>query len=81
MAVDIGFVVPLRLARIAGGGAAGVREARLMIDEKIAANTALAVTLVTGALGVTPEAVASGTLRHYGRHVRANRERLSAGKS
>lgn len=75
--VDMSVVIPLRLARIAAGGAHGQREAMLMVEEKIAANAALAQALMTGALGATAETIAKGTLGHYGRRVKANRTRLS----
>lgn len=81
--MDMSVVVPLRLARIAAGGAHGQREAMLMIEEKIAANAALGQALMTGALGATAETIAKGALGHYGRRVKANRTRLSrpGGKS
>ena len=70
IAFDAAWVIPLRLARIAAGGEAGLRESRLMIDEKVAAATAAAVTLAGGG---SPATVA----RQVRRTVRANRKRLS----
>jgi hypothetical protein len=73
---EASLVVPLRLARIAQGGAAGDREARLMVSEKLDAHSALASGYVAGRLGNNVPAVASGAARHYLGYVRANRKRL-----
>jgi len=61
---------------IAAGGAKGERETRLMIDEKIAANSAFCWALATGEAGSSPEAVGRKALRHYGGKIRANGRRL-----
>ena len=58
------------------GGARGEREARRMIEEKVAANTAFGWALATGEAGSSPEAVGRKALRHYGGRVRANGRRL-----
>ncbi len=68
--------VTLRTLKMAAGGAAGADEARLMVDEKIAAGLALQAKAVSGGLGRSPAAVAKNTLSHYRRKVRANRRRL-----
>lgn len=70
MAMDAGFVIPMRLAKIAAGGTAATREASGMITEKIMAANHAAITLATGG---KPEAV----VRHYRGKVGANRRRLS----
>lgn len=70
MMADASLVIPMRLAKIAAGGAAATREANLMVMEKVMAANHAAVTLATGG---KPETV----MRHYGRKVRANRKRLS----
>lgn len=70
IAAEAAVVIPLRLAKIARGGAAGGREARRMVDEKVAAGVQAALTLATGG---SPAAVA----RQVRRKVRANRKRLS----
>ncbi len=67
---DAAWVIPLRLARIAAGGEAGLRESRLMVDEKLAATAAAMATLARGG---SPATVA----RQVRRTVRANRKRLS----
>jgi hypothetical protein len=59
------------------GGAAAEREASLMVSEKLAAHAAFGWALATGGVGHSPEAVARGALRHYGRQVRANARRLA----
>ena len=69
-------VVWLRGGVIAMGGARGEREARRMIDEKVAANTEFCLTVATGGAGHSPEAVGRKALRHYGGRVRANGRRL-----
>jgi hypothetical protein len=61
---------------IASGGAQSEREARRMIEEKVAANSAFCWALATGAAGSTPAAVSRKALRHYGGKVRANSRRL-----
>lgn len=78
---DVATVIALRSARIAAGGRAGQREARLMVTEKIAALAQVQWGLLTGAYGFTPESVANGVRGHYARAVRSNRKRLiSSGK-
>lgn len=70
MTMDASFVIPLRLAKIAAGGAAGTREANGMVTEKLLAANRAAITLMTGG---KPEAV----MRDYLGKVQANRKRLS----
>ncbi len=70
-------VIWLRSCLISLGGVAGEREARRMMEEKLAAATALGSAMLMGKMGTTPQSVARGTLRHYGRRVRANGRRLS----
>jgi hypothetical protein len=69
-------VVGLRMARLAAGGPGANAEARRMVSEKVEAATALQAMAVTGALGWTAPRVASKTMAHYRRKVRANRRRL-----
>lgn len=70
MAIDASFVIPLRLAKIAAGGAAGTREANGMVTEKMMAANDAVISLMTGG---SPDAV----MRSYGSKVAANRKRLS----
>ena len=61
-----------------GSGITGkVKEAERMVSEKVAANMALGVYLMTGKLGTSPEQIVSGSIAHYSRRVRRNRERLA----
>lgn len=75
---DMAFVMPMRIARIAGGGAIGEREAVRMVNEKIAANMELAIKMASGSLGADLASITKGGAHHYGRKVRANRKRLSS---
>jgi len=77
LGVEASTVIALRTLKLAAGGAAGEAEARRMMSEKIDAGVALQTLALTGGLGSTPQAVASKTLSHYRRKVRANRRRLS----
>jgi hypothetical protein len=76
LGVEAATVVGLRTLKIAAGGPAAAEEARLMVEEKIAAGLALQGKAVSGALGASPAGVARSTLSHYRRKVRANRRRL-----
>lgn len=73
LGAEAATVMGLRTMKIAAGGAAGEREARRMVSEKIEAAQALQVM----ALGVTAPGAVDKTLKHYRRKVRANRRRLS----
>jgi len=77
LGMEAGAVIGLRSLKIAAGGAAGEAEARLMVDEKVAAAVELQTKALTGGLGFTGAGVATKTLAHYRRKVRANRRRLS----
>lgn len=71
-------VVALRLMRIAAGGRAGRKEARLMVSEKITALAHVQWSLASGAYGYTLQSMVQGTGQHYARAVRSNRKRLSS---
>lgn len=64
----------LRALKLSSGGAAGDREARLMVTEKMAAAQRATIGLL---LGAAPVAVVRG----YRRKVRANVRRLSRKKT
>lgn len=70
-------VITLRSMTIAAGGSTAANEAQRMVSEKVEAAQALQMMAVTGALGFTALGVASRSLKHYRRKVRANRRRLS----
>lgn len=72
-------MVGLRLMKIAAGGPEADKEARRMVSEKVAAGLSLQTKAMSGALGLSPPAIAAHTLAHYRRKVRANRRRLSKG--
>jgi hypothetical protein len=73
------LVVPLRLARLAGGGATAKAEARLMVSEKIEAAGSLLRDIGHGRLGKGAADLSAGAVRHYLLRVRANRKRLMRG--
>jgi hypothetical protein len=77
LGVEASSVIGLRAFKIAGGGAAGGAEARLMISEKIEAGWALQGKALSGALGLTAHRATARTLVHYRRKVRANQRRLA----
>jgi hypothetical protein len=72
-------MIALRLMRLAGGGAAGVKEARLMVTDKMAALTeaqlAAAATFLTGDGHKIPDKI----LQVFKKRIRANKGRLSRG--
>ncbi|WP_238542407.1 hypothetical protein [Sphingomonas sp. PAMC 26621] len=59
------------------GNAASRAEARLMVEEKVAAAAELHRTMVSGGLGSTPATATKRIIRHYASTVRANRKRLT----
>ncbi len=77
LAADANMVIAMRIGAMAMGGPAATREARLMVDEKLATNMALGIELMTGKLGSNPASIASNSLAHYSAKVRANRRRLA----
>ena len=70
LAFEAGQVIPLRLMRIAAGGAAGKRESRRMVREKV---DAAAHAGIAFAFGDSPQKI----VRQVRRKVRANRRRLA----
>jgi hypothetical protein len=80
LGIEAQSVIALRLARLSAGGTSGHAEAHRMVTEKLDAFTsvqmALAVSLLTGHQA---PAIARQTIGIYGKHVRANRRRLSRG--
>ncbi len=81
LGAEASLVVPLRLAKLARGGAVARAEARLMVTEKIEAHGALLRDLAQGQLGKSAPDVVSGVSRHYLVRVRANRKRLAGGQT
>ena len=76
LAAEANMVIAARLGSLALGGPNAAREAERMVSEKVAANMALGVDLMTGKHGLSPESVMSGSIAHYSKSVTANRKRL-----
>jgi hypothetical protein len=76
LAAESNMVIAMRMGAMAFGGPAAAREAETMVAEKVAANIALGLDLMTGKFGMQPEAIMSGSIAHYSKSVVANRERL-----
>jgi hypothetical protein len=76
LAAESNMVIAMRLGSMAFGGPAAAKEAERMVAEKVAANIALGMDLMTGKFGMRPEAIMSGSIAHYSKAVVANRQRL-----
>ena len=77
LALEAQRVVDLRLRRLAGGGAAGIAEAHLMVTDKMAAVTEAQLAAVMTILTGNGHNAGKKMLHVYRRRVRANRRRLS----
>lgn len=77
LGIEAANVMGLRTMALAAGDANALREANLMVREKIDAARDLHLKAATGALGLTPSRAAQNTVAHYRRKVRANRRRLT----
>lgn len=73
-------VIALRLAKLAGGGAAAGDEMNRMVSEKMAAALEAQEAAATALLTGHPAQIPSRTLALYRRKMRANRSRLGAAK-
>ena len=73
---DAAMVMSMRGWRLMAGGSSAALEAERMVGEKVEAGFELAGALASGRVR-TPEGAARTTIRTYGKHVRANRKRLS----
>ena len=73
---EASHVIVLRAFAIAAGGAHAKVEIDRMIEEKMKALYALQSLLAAGALGFTTPTIATRSVAHYRRAVRANRRRL-----
>ena len=78
LAVESNMVIAMRLGSMAFGGPAAAKEAERMVAEKVTANFALGMDLMTGKFGMRPEAIMSGSIAHYSKAVVANRRRLGS---
>lgn len=79
LGVEASSVIALRTLKLAAGGTAAQAEAQRMVSEKVAAGMTLPMLALTGQLGATGPAIASKSLAHLRRKVRANRRRLAKG--
>jgi hypothetical protein len=78
LSFEASHVIALRAFAIAGDGAHATVEIDRMIDEKMKALYALQSLFVTGALGFTTPTIATRSVAHYRKTVRANRRRLQS---
>ena len=72
---DAAMVMTMRSWRMMAGGRPAMREAELMVREKVEAGAELAGALAGGRLK-SPQAAARKAVSVYGKRVRANRKRL-----
>ena len=77
LAAESSMVIAMRMGTLAFGGPSAMKEAERMVSEKVTANMALGFDLMTGKLGISPDQILSGSIAHYSRRVRRNRERLA----
>ena len=78
LAFEASHVILLRAFAIAAGDAHAKAEIDRMVDEKVRALYALHALFVTGALGFTTPIIATRSVAHYRKAVRANRRRLQS---
>lgn len=76
LGLEASTVVRLRVAKCASGGDLDGKEARLMVEEKLA--SAWTVPLAT--VGLSPLAGTRRALGHYRRKVSTNHKRLARGR-
>jgi len=76
LAAESSMVIAMRMGGMAMGGPAAAKEAERMVSEKVVANLALGLDLMTGKLGNSAEQIVSGSIAHYSKSVVANRKRL-----
>lgn len=79
LGLEASTVIGLRMMKLAAGGAAAQAEAQLMVGEKVATSLTLPILAMTGQLGASGPAIASGSLAHLRKKVRANMRRLARG--
>jgi hypothetical protein len=78
LAAESNIVIAQRMGAMAFGGPAAAKEAERMVSEKVLANIALGLDLMTCKFGMRPEAILSGSIAHYSKAVVANRRRLGS---
>lgn len=80
LGLEAGEVMALRSLKLMRGGPGSTAEARLMVEEKVAAALELQRRALSGSLGSSAHGAASGAVKHYRRKVKANRRRLKASR-
>lgn len=78
LSVESAAVIGLRAFRIGLGTAGSHAEQVRMVREKVQAAADLQAKAWRGELGASPLAIASNSINHYRRRVRANRRRLGS---
>ena len=78
LAFEASHVILLRAFAVAAGGPHAKTELDRMVDEKVKALYALQSLFITGALGFTTPIIATRSVAHYRKAVRANRRRLES---
>lgn len=76
LAIEAGEVIGLRLNRLAAFDNAAIREAHLMVAEKVATAMELNALALTGGLGSSPARQATSTVTRLRTKVARNRRRL-----
>ena len=77
MSFEAQQVIALRMAKIALGGDAAVKETALMISEKTEATLAIQSEMALALMSGTGHLAPSRAVTHYRRKIRANRRRLT----
>lgn len=77
LAAEASTVIGLRMAQAALAGPGASKESWRMWNEKVVALNGLYWKMIAGGWGMSPEAAARTTMRHYLPLVRANRRRLT----
>lgn len=81
LAVDSTAVIWLRLGRLSGLDAAALAESERIVGEKARAAIELPLQVMSGAMGLTPPAIARRSLAYYRTRVSDNRRRLAPARA
>jgi hypothetical protein len=81
LAAEASAVVCHRAIKISAGDEASFAEAHQMVGEKVEAVMTIQAKVMSGELGATPFGMASQIVTHLRRRVRANRRRLTRGRT
>ena len=77
LAAEAQTVIGLRMIKLAAGDTAAVKEAQLMVTEKMLAAAEVQTRFLADTLSGAGHAAPRRALAHYRRKVRANRRRLA----